>query len=100
MTQATGARSRPTVQAGARSTRPAAASRLGQWNSAVTSYYLLTGATAILLVLGLVMVLSSSSVESLAHDRSPYAEFAKQAQFALIGLPLLWIASRLPLRFY
>jgi len=75
-------------------------SRLGQWNSAVTSYYLLTGATAILVVLGLVMVLSSSSVESLAADKSPYAEFAKQAQFALIGLPLLWVASRLPVRFY
>ena len=76
------------------------ASRLGQWNSVVTSYYLLTGATAILVVLGLVMVLSSSSVESLAADKSPYTEFAKQARFALIGLPMLWVASRLPLRFY
>jgi cell division protein FtsW len=75
-------------------------SRLGQWNSAVTSYYILTGATAILVVLGLVMVLSSSSVESLAADKSPYAEFAKQAKFALVGLPLLWVASRLPIRFY
>ena len=75
-------------------------SRLGQWNSVVTSYYVLTGATAILVVLGLVMVLSSSSVESLAANRSPYAEFAKQARFALVGLPLLWIASRLPVRFY
>ncbi|QTE31374.1 putative lipid II flippase FtsW [Pengzhenrongella sicca] len=74
--------------------------RLGQWNSAVTSYYVLTGATAILVVLGLVMVLSSSSVESLAADKSPYAEFAKQARFALLGLPALWVASRMPVRFY
>ncbi|WP_407342436.1 putative lipid II flippase FtsW [Pengzhenrongella phosphoraccumulans] len=81
-------------------TARAPGSRLGQWNSVVTSYYLLTGATAILVVLGLVMVLSSSSVESLAADKSAYTEFAKQARFALIGLPLLWIASRLPLRFY
>jgi cell division protein FtsW len=66
----------------------------------VTSFYVLRGATAILVVLGLVMVLSSSSVESLAADKSPYAEFAKQAQFALVGLPVLWLASRLPLRFY
>ena len=88
--------------AGARPARRehTAASRLGQWNSVVTSYYLLTGATAILVVLGLVMVLSSSSVESLAADKSPYTEFAKQARFALIGLPMLWVASRLPLRFY
>jgi cell division protein FtsW len=67
---------------------------LGHWNSAVTSYYLLTGATTMLVVLGLVMVLSSSSVESLADDKSPYAEFLKQAQFAIVGVPVLWIASR------
>jgi cell division protein FtsW len=73
---------------------------LGQWNSAVTSYYVLTGATALLLVLGLVMVLSSSSVESLAAGRSPYAVFINQAQFALVGLPLMWVASRLPVRVY
>ncbi|RYV52488.1 putative lipid II flippase FtsW [Pengzhenrongella frigida] len=75
-------------------------SRLGQWNSVVTSYYVLTGATTILVVLGLVMVLSSSSVESLADGKSAYAEFAKQARFALLGLPVLWLASRLPVPFY
>jgi len=80
--------------------RSRAGSIFGQWNSAVTSYYVLTGATALLLVLGLVMVLSSSSVESLAAGRSPYAVFLNQAQFALVGLPLMWVASRLPVRFY
>jgi cell division protein FtsW len=68
---------------------------LGHWNSAVTSYYLLTGATTMLVVLGLVMVLSSSSVESLADGGSPYAEFLKQAQYAIIGVPVLWVASRM-----
>jgi len=68
---------------------------LGHWNSAVTSYYLLTGATAMLVVLGLVMVLSSSSVESLADDKSPYAEFLKQAQFAIVGVPVMWVMSRM-----
>ncbi|HEY0217410.1 MAG TPA: putative lipid II flippase FtsW [Cellulomonas sp.] len=82
------------------SDRPRTRSRLGQWNSAVTSYYLLVGATLLLLVLGLVMVLSSSSVESLAAGRSPYAVFFGQAQYALIGLPLMWLTSRLPVRFY
>ena len=80
--------------------RSRTASILGQWDSPVTSYYVLTGATALLLVLGLVMVLSSSSVESLAAGRSEYAVFLNQAQFALIGLPLMWVASRLPVRFY
>ncbi len=94
MAQTTEARADPTLEA------PSRPSRLGQWNSAVTSYYLLTGATVLLLVLGLVMVLSSSSVDSLADGKSPYAVFVNQAQFALIGLPLMWLASRLPLRFY
>ena len=75
-------------------------SLLGQWNSAVTSYYVLIGATALLLVIGLVMVLSSSSVESLDDGHSPYAVFFDQAKYALIGLPLLFGLSRLPVRFF
>lgn len=71
---------------------------LGTWNSAVTSYYVLLGATLLLLAIGLVMVLSSSSVESLAAGKSPYAVFLNQARYALIGLPVLIVASRLPLR--
>lgn len=80
--------------------RSRAGSLLGQWDSAVTSYYVLAGASALLIVLGLVMVLSSSSVESLAADKSPYAVFFTQAQFALIGVPVMLVASRLPVRFY
>jgi len=71
---------------------------LGQWNSAVTSYYVLAGTTALLLVLGLVMVLSSSSVDSLAAGRSPYATFLDQTKFALVGLPLLLVLARTPVR--
>ena len=74
----------------------------GQWNSAVTSYYLIAGAVALLVALGLVMVLSSSSISSLqdTDGASPYAIFLNQARFALIGLPLAWLASRLPVAFY
>ncbi|GCE75766.1 putative lipid II flippase FtsW [Cellulomonas biazotea] len=71
---------------------------LGQWNSAVTSYYVLIGTTTLLLVIGLVMVLSSSSVESLDEGNSPYAVFFDQAKYALIGLPALLVLSRLPVR--
>ena len=79
------------------STEPAERSEmLGYWNSAVTSYYLLTGTTAMLLSLGLVMVLSSSAVDSLAAGHSPYAVALNQALYALVGLPLLWVASRTP----
>ena len=79
---------------------PPTSSLLGQWNSAVTSYYVLIGATALLLVIGLVMVLSSSSVESLDDGDSPYAVFLDQAKYALIGLPLLFGLSRAPARFF
>ena len=71
---------------------------LGVWNSAVTSYFVILGATFLLLAIGLVMVLSSSSVESLAEGDSPYAVFLNQARFALIGLPVLLVVSRLPVR--
>lgn len=71
---------------------------LGHWDSAVTSYYVLAGSSALLLVIGLVMVLSSSSVESLQKGDSAYAVFLNQTKFALIGLPLMLIASRTPVR--
>ncbi|MGY4646140.1 putative lipid II flippase FtsW [Cellulomonas sp. URHB0016] len=71
---------------------------VGQWNSAVTSYYVLVGATALLLVIGLVMVLSSSSVESLDQGHSAYSVFFDQAKFALVGLPLLFVLSRTRVR--
>ena len=61
---------------------------------------MLIGATALLLVIGLVMVLSSSSVESLDDGHSPYAVFLDQAKYALIGLPLLFGLSRAPVRFF
>lgn len=73
---------------------------LGQWNSAVTSYYLLAGATVLLLVLGLVMVLSSSSVDSLQDGDSAYSVFLNQAKFALMGLPFMLVAMRLRPSFY
>jgi len=73
---------------------------LGQWDSAVTSYYTLLGATGLLLLLGLVMVLSSSAVTSIAAGESPYSAFLTQAQFAIIGLPVLVVAMRLPVRVY
>lgn len=73
-----------------------------QWDSAVTSLYLLGGAAGLLLAIGLVMVLSSSSIDSLSATggASPYTIFINQAGFALIGLPLAWVASRMPARFY
>ncbi|MGV1008788.1 MAG: putative lipid II flippase FtsW [Dermatophilaceae bacterium] len=81
----------------ARAARPwgagALASRL---DSPVTSYYVLLGATAVLVVIGLVMVLSASMVTSYKDDGSSFAVFLKQAQFALVGLVATLVAARLP----
>jgi cell division protein FtsW len=60
----------------------------------LTSYYLVLGITMLLLALGLVMVLSTSSAEAIAQGGSPYAGFQKQLLGVAIGLPLMWIAAR------
>jgi cell division protein FtsW len=61
-----------------------------------TPYYLLLGASVLLLVLGVVMVFSASSVTAFAFLGSSLAIVSKQAMWVLIGLPLMWFASRLP----
>lgn len=72
----------------------------GTWDSPVTSYYLIGGVTLLLLLLGLVMVLSSSIISSINEAGNPFSVFLDQAKFALIGVPLMLLASRLPVAFY
>jgi cell division protein FtsW len=67
------------------------------WNSPLSGYYLVLGSTVALAVLGLTMVLSSSSVESLIQTGSSYTVFDKQAMFAAIAMPLAWGAARMSL---
>jgi cell division protein FtsW len=65
----------------------------------LTSYYLLVGAAGLLLVLGLVMVLSSSSVWSYEnYDGDSYAVFLKQLTWVVLALPFVLVATRLPHR--
>jgi cell division protein FtsW len=61
-----------------------------------SNYFLLLGTTLFLVVFGLVMVLSSSSVESHIAGESSFASFARQGLYALIGIPVMLVASRLP----
>ena len=66
----------------------------------LTSYYLLLGASALLLTIGLIMVLSASSVYSYRfNDGDSYAVVRRQLMWLLIGLPAAFVASRLPLGF-
>jgi len=66
----------------------------------LTSYYLLLGSTVLLTVLGLVMVLSASSVTAYTSSGSSFTYFDKQAMWVAMGLPLLWVGSRMSPRAY
>ncbi|MEL0626994.1 putative lipid II flippase FtsW [Salinibacterium amurskyense] len=65
-----------------------------------SDFFLLFGTTLFLVIFGLVMVLSSSSVESYAADQGFFGSFLRQTAFALIGIPLMLVASRAPVRFW
>ncbi len=58
-------------------------------------YYLILGSSMLLLVLGLIMVLSSSSVESYDIYGSAFTLFSRQAIFAAIGLGAMFALSRM-----
>ena len=66
----------------------------------LTSYYLIIGITALLLGLGLVMVLSTSSVQDLAEGLPAYSDFKKQLLGAAFGLPIMYFAARSPTRLF
>ena len=79
---------------------PALASLREALDKPLTSYYLLLGASALLLTIGLIMVLSASSVYSYRlNDGDSYAVVRRQLMWLLIGLPAAFIASRLPVTF-
>lgn len=62
-------------------------------------FYRLAGLTGFLVVFGLVMVLSSSSIDSLVANRDAYYIFSRQFVYALIGLTLMLIIASMPLNF-
>ncbi len=56
-------------------------------------FFLLLGTTLFLLVFGLVMVLSSSAIESRIDDGNFFARASRQGLFAVIGLPAMLLAA-------
>ncbi|MEP6697127.1 MAG: FtsW/RodA/SpoVE family cell cycle protein, partial [Pseudonocardiales bacterium] len=64
----------------------------------LASYYLLLGSAGLLLLLGLVMVLSASSVKSYVSTGTPYDIFRRQLVWVAVGLPALWLGLRLRVR--
>lgn len=65
-----------------------------------SSYYLLLVSTAALTGLGLVMVLSASSIHSLETSGSSFSIFFRQLMFLGIALPLGLLSSRMPIRMW
>ena len=60
-------------------------------------FYRLAGLTGFLVVFGLVMVLSSSSIDSLVANRDAFYVFSRQSLYAVIGLALMLFVSSLKL---
>ena len=90
----------PGVAATRRSAQPPSAARgqiaalIAVLQRPLASYYLILGITTLLVALGLVMVLSTSSVEQLAQGASPYSGFQHQLVGVVLGLPCMWLAAR------
>jgi cell division protein FtsW len=83
------------------STGPAAIVAVKRIFAAETgNFFLLLGATLFLVVLGLVMVLSSSAVESYKASGDFFNGFVRQVLFAAIGVPLMLVAARMPVTFW
>ncbi|MFS3130260.1 putative lipid II flippase FtsW [Nocardioides sp. Bht2] len=64
----------------------------------LAAYYMLLGASALLLTIGMIMVLSASSVHAYSTYGDSYAVVKRQLMWVGIGLPLAFIASRMPQR--
>jgi len=74
--------------------------RFGVWlGRPMTSFHLIIAVAALLVTLGLIMVLSASGVHSYDEDGSPWAIFAKQVLWTVVGLVAFYIALRTPVAF-
>ena len=62
--------------------------------------YILVITVLILLSLGVVMVLSASAPSALSKTGKSYTYFIKQFQFAIIGIVIMFLISKIDYRFY
>ncbi|WP_425549286.1 putative lipid II flippase FtsW [Allokutzneria multivorans] len=89
-----------------RSSRPRREGRASSMRGALTawlsrplaSFHLILAVFGLLTALGLIMVLSASSVESYSKEGSSYSVFVKQLAYTVVGLVLFWLILRMPLR--
>ncbi|MFI5492043.1 FtsW/RodA/SpoVE family cell cycle protein [Actinoplanes sp. NPDC051859] len=62
----------------------------------LSSYYLLIASSVLLLVIGLTMVFSATSVVAYAEKGSAFGAIRNQLIFAVLGLVGFWVCQRLP----
>jgi cell division protein FtsW len=83
---------------------PGLRERAAHWRALLdrplTSYYLVLGCTLLLLALGLVIVLSASTAWQLVYGGSVYSTFEKQVLGAVLGLGVMWLMARTPIRLF
>ena len=95
---------RPAAQKTSQNTRPGGLATRFKLEEAFRAespnFYFLAGVTLFTVILGLIMVLSASAVDSFLQDGGFFVGFLKQAGAAIIALPLMLGISRLPLVFY
>lgn len=63
-----------------------------------TAFYVITVVATVFTMLGLVMVLSATSISQFHQGHSPWRLFNRQAGWAVLGLVALWVAMRVPMR--
>jgi cell division protein FtsW len=63
----------------------------------VNLYYMLVGSVLALSLLGLIMVFSASSIDSLGSKGSTYAIALRQLTFLIFSIPMAWVLSRFTL---
>lgn len=62
----------------------------------LSSYYLLTASSGLLLLIGLTMVFSATSVKAYSEHGNAFSAIRNQAIFAALGLLAFWVCQRLP----
>jgi cell division protein FtsW len=66
----------------------------------LASYYLLVSSAGLLLIIGLAMVFSATSVEQYVASGSAFTTIQKQGISAVVGVLAFWLCQRLPVRTY
>ncbi|MDT5024722.1 MAG: cell division protein FtsW, partial [Micromonosporaceae bacterium] len=66
----------------------------------LASYYLLVSSAGLLLIIGLAMVFSATSVKQFVASGNAFTSIQRQGISAVVGLLAFWMCQRLPVRTY